>query len=62
MPPEFYTQYYECELCGKPAAVSFKRDRTAQGTLLRPIAQRIECVNRCVGSGVFDPSSSRRIG
>jgi hypothetical protein len=61
MPPEFYTEYYECELCGEPAAVSFKRDRTAQGTLLPPIHQQIKCVNGCVGHGVFDPSRSRRI-
>jgi hypothetical protein len=61
MPPELYTEYYECELCGEPAAVWFKRDRTAQGTLVRPIAQRIKCVNGCVGRGVFDPSRSRRI-
>jgi hypothetical protein len=61
MPSEFYTEYYECELCGEPAAVLFKRDRTANGTLLRPIAQKIKCMNNCVGHGVFDPSRSRRI-
>jgi hypothetical protein len=26
MPPELYTEYYECELCGQPAAVLFKEN------------------------------------
>lgn len=57
---EYYIEEDTCELCGSPVLIVLKRDRTAQGTLLPWIVQRIRCLNGCVGRGVLNPASISR--
>src|SRR6201999_2605793 len=56
MSPELYIEEDTCELCFGPVAILLERDRGAGGILLRPIVQRIRCLNDCLGPGVLSQS------
>jgi hypothetical protein len=49
MASDWWVDHDVCEMCGGTVAVWMKRDFAAGGRPPRPIIQRVECLQGCVG-------------
>ena len=61
MASDLWVEHDVCELCGGTVAVWMKSDFDAGGIRLKPVTQRVHCLQGCVGQ-VLPPKRIKKRG